>query len=190
MNPSISAAQVRDYSELYKLGGRKFYGRAGEFRAAQPRKSVLYAKVAGAKTLLDVGCGRGWMLDYAESLGLNAYGLEIVPELCKDPRVRPMKSAESLPVNAQYDIVTCLDVLEHLAPEQVDDAIEELHRVSERFIVLSIPHWPCPWNGIETHLSVHPRSWWEKKLARSGKHLTNKYDDRYRMSHILIESGS
>lgn len=177
--------QRRTYNSLYSLDPR--YGRAGAFRTTRPIQSIRECFATGSRTLLDVACGRGWFLQAAKEIGYTtAHGYEIVPRLCNGSEVFLIDTIESLPtLDSSYDVVSCLDVLEHLYPEQVDAAIAELIRVARSYLILSIPHWACPWNGVETHLTVREPAWWESKLPDTG--VVNHFDARWNMSHFLVQ---
>lgn len=66
----------------------------------------------------------------------------------------------------QFDLVVSGDVLEHILPEQADDVVSELVRVSKRHIVISIS---LKSHGNERlHTLLRPRHWWEAKFQKHG----------------------
>lgn len=66
------------------------------------------------------------------------------------------------------EMVACIDVLEHIEPECLDDVLNDLKRVTKRiglFSVSTIPaekHLP---DGRNAHLIQEPPEWWLPKLT-------------------------
>lgn len=87
-----------------------------------------------AGRMLDVGCGCGAMLAAGRALGLDACGLDISPVAVEQARGRVpgadvrVGPAEELPFgDGEFDLVTCMGSLEHVAgPRQ---AVREMRRV-------------------------------------------------------------
>jgi SAM-dependent methyltransferase len=99
--------------------------------------------------VLEVGCGEGVVMGYlrARHPGLRVDGVEPDPRALATARARNPGSlllqgdACELPIGrAAYDLVLCLEVLEHL-PEP-DRALVEVRRVARRGCILSVPHEP------------------------------------------------
>jgi len=96
---------------------------------------------ADVRNVLDVGCGNGSFLN---SL-LNRYqtvGLDFTKESLKHVRTNKVYGDISeLPFGAQsFDLVTCLEVLEHLSYETFCKALEQLQRVARKYIIISVPN--------------------------------------------------
>ncbi len=112
------------------------------------RVSRLVAE-AGPRRILEAGCGEGVVMRYLMDRhpGLRVDGLELDREALDRARARNPGSlllqgdlyALGLRSRA-YDLVLCLEVLEHL-PEP-ERALAELRRVSRARVILSVPHEP------------------------------------------------
>lgn len=71
---------------------------------------------------LDVGCGDGLLanklskkVDYVHGVDTSVDGLKIALEMCKEPSVRfELLDVESEDIGAEFDYMTCLNVIEHL----------------------------------------------------------------------------
>lgn len=87
--------------------------------------------------ILEVGKGNGTVSDYLKKLGYNLASVDIdpalKPEIVADVRKLPLK-------DSQYDLVMACEVLEHLPFEDFEKALEELKRVSKRYILISLPY--------------------------------------------------
>lgn len=115
------------------------------------------------KNYLDVGCGRGEMLDYAEGLGYSVQGVEAVPYLTDGSRVIKA-DAHALPfADKAFDVVAMLDVIEHLLPGDDEAACRELCRVSRGFVLLTASNKPsiCPDTGFDLHVNKRPYQEWD-----------------------------
>ena len=89
-------------------------------------------------SLLDAGCGEGELL---RRVGLPAGTRTVLLDRNPESRAQLLGSVDALPfADRSFDVVTCLEVLEHLADPRV--AAEELRRVAGRAVVLSVPFEP------------------------------------------------
>lgn len=76
------------------------------------------------KTILDLGCGNGWLVDFLIKKGYNAYGTDVTPSgIAIAKEKHPNKfflldpSATELPKefsNIHFDIILSIEVIEHL----------------------------------------------------------------------------
>ena len=103
----------------------------------------------GANSLLDAGCGEGLSI---QKLNRNAqiplvFGIDLsflAIQLAKKINTQSafiQSSVLNLPFkNESFNVVICLEVLEHL--EKPEQSLREILRVSDRFILLSVPNEP------------------------------------------------
>jgi 2-polyprenyl-3-methyl-5-hydroxy-6-metoxy-1,4-benzoquinol methylase len=132
----------------------------------------VVANHCGTGSVLDIGCGEGFLVGEFLKLGINAQGVDVSKIVIQRASKRfhdrfRHASVLNLPFeNESYDTVVSTDCLEHLTPEDVTLALKELHRVSRRFLVLQVAtvqdrdeHW---------HLTVEERAWWEAKCFEAG----------------------
>jgi len=69
-------------------------------------------------SLLDVGCGRGEVINMARALNLKpVMGVEVVPYLCDDKHIVQGEVTDLPFLKGEFDNVTFYDVMEHLPPE-------------------------------------------------------------------------
>ncbi len=117
------------------------------------------------RSLVDVGCGRSEIVRAAVSIGFwPVRGVECIDGLCGG--IIDKGEITSLPYkDSQFDVVTCLDVMEHLPPDDTKRALKELWRVSRKVILVSISNEESKLEGVGV-LHVNRRSYdeWDSLL--------------------------
>ena len=107
------------------------------------------AKNLNATTVLDVGCGEGFTLLRLknENIGQKLSGIDnneqAIAYANKNYPELEIKKGDvyKLPYkDNSFDLVLCMEVLEHLDKPLV--ALEELKRVSKKYVLLSVPNEP------------------------------------------------
>ena len=110
---------------------------------------ALYKLTESVDTYIEVGCGEGYvtrsLLDFKKPT--TAKAIDIDPKEVKDAKellpdctvnVGSIYSVEAR--DNSFDLVVCCEVLEHL--ERPEDALAELHRISNDYVLLSVPREP------------------------------------------------
>jgi len=124
--------------------------------------------------ILDVGCGEGFVLSYLNSIKKieKASAIDVDPDEVKDAKQNlPFcnvleASAYTLPFkDKEFDLVICSEVMEHL--EYPEKAINEIQRVSNKYILLSVPNEP-----IWRILNMARLKYWNN-LGNTPGHLNN-----------------
>lgn len=111
-----------------------------------------------ARTLLDVGCGRGYFLGrVAEARAdLELVGCDVVDKL-SDPAIRLVSgNVERLPFeDNSFDVVTCSHTLEHILDPSA--AIRELKRVARRVLFVAVPCQRYYFYTLDEHVNFYPQ---------------------------------
>ncbi|MEM2211638.1 MAG: class I SAM-dependent methyltransferase [Nitrososphaerales archaeon] len=89
------------------------------------------------KKILEVGIGNKTASNYLKQRGLNVTTCDIdkrkEPDCVADIRQLPFK-------DNSFDAIMAYEVLEHLPWDNIDQVLEELKRVTKRYVVISIPY--------------------------------------------------
>lgn len=160
-NPLPREMQQHTYSIMYEVEGKHWWF-AG-------RRRIIAEFVAGVcrdigklrPRILDVGCGTGANLQMLSQFGA-AEGVDVSTEALDFCRARGLAkvkqgAAESLPFeDASFDLVTGLDVVEHLDDDIA--GLSEMRRVlrPDGRAVLFVPAFMFLW-GVQDDVSNHRR---------------------------------
>jgi len=98
-----------------------------------------------ARTILDVGCGNGILVNYLSQLHRSQF-----ERICATDRSKTSleyvktekyeSDITKLPFkDNEFDLVTCLEVIEHLPQEVYAAALKELQRVASKYLIISVP---------------------------------------------------
>jgi len=111
-----------------------------------------------AEQSLDVGCARGYLVEALRELGVHARGCDVstyaVAHAAPGARdfVEVGDLASGLPYeDGQFDLVTTLEILEHLDPAEVPGALAELRRVCRGVVYATIPSFGANDSGPHGH---------------------------------------
>lgn len=150
-------------------GWERFFGNCAE----------RISKEICPKKTLDVGCAKGFLVEAFRDRGVEAYGIDISEYAISEVRddVTPFCQVKSvlLPIEEKYDLITCIEVLEHLESQDIATAIKNMCEASDDIIFSSTPF---DYNE-ESHISVHTPDYWVEQFAYNGFFHDVKYDCSY-----------
>lgn len=133
------------YDPLERMGlsGYERYGR--DTSNADVAAYVVWRFFAPERTL-DVGCALGFVVEALVELGVDARGFEYSEWAVEHPapgaagRLQWANMCGTLPCKPRsFDVVTALETLEHLTPEDVPAAVRNLARATRSYVVATIP---------------------------------------------------
>jgi GT2 family glycosyltransferase/SAM-dependent methyltransferase len=134
------------------------------------------------RRVLDAGCAIGFLVEELRNRGVDAFGFDIssyaISQVPAD--LRPYVCVGSildpdLLLNQHFDLVVCIEVVEHLQPHETDAAIANLCRWGDAVLFSSSPE-----DFTErTHHNVQRPGYWARKFADNGFALDANYDATY-----------
>tara|TARA_R100000005_G_C4979981_1_gene190021 strand:- start:774 stop:1502 length:729 start_codon:yes stop_codon:yes gene_type:complete len=124
-----------------------------------------------AKSVFDYGCGKQYLREYFEDMGIEYTGY--------DPAI---EKYSTLDLSKQYDLVISIDVMEHVEVEYQETILEDMSKLSKGFILITIS--PC-WakkvlsDGRNAHICQAGPSYWLPKICKYSEpiHLANCLED-------------
>jgi 2-polyprenyl-3-methyl-5-hydroxy-6-metoxy-1,4-benzoquinol methylase len=145
---TVTSGEGRDYHEQYEQGA--FLQALRQTRIRQARRILSHVRRygAGARAILDYGCGRGWFLDEAAAAGFTVAGADTSALAVKLLAARGtpavlLPSAPTAPLPElpfAPDVLSLLDVVEHFAPEDVIPALRRIvAAVRPNVVVIKVP---------------------------------------------------
>lgn len=114
-------------------------------------------RVGKCSSLSDYGAGK---CNLRHALGSAADGIAYQPYDPVFPEYGEAKRA---------DLVTCIDVLEHIEPDCLDAVLDELASITGRLALLTVHTGPAKKqlsDGRNAHLTQQPAEWWLEHLRR------------------------
>ncbi len=173
--PAVSAELYDDEYYLTRCAGSSEWADSGGTHAAGLYAGILErAELRAGETLLDIGTGRGELLALAAERGAaRAVSVEYSPAAVRLANrtlaVHGVSSnsevlladARRIPLDDQsIDLVTMLDVVEHLSPAELFQSLREAHRLLRpggRVLIHTMPNRDIYDVTYRLQRALHPR---------------------------------
>ncbi|MBY0337375.1 MAG: methyltransferase domain-containing protein [Acetobacteraceae bacterium] len=181
--------RASDYDEAYYLShcGPIPYTRE------RPEWGEFFGKVADEiarllrpRTMFDAGCAHGFLVEAAWRRGIRTWGRDIsefaVSQVRRDLRDYVTAGSITESLGGPYDLVTCIEVLEHMPEEESLRAIAAMASAAPRILFSSSPiDFDEP-----THINVKPPRWWLERFAEAGFAPVPEVDARFLTPHAFV----
>ncbi|NIM48555.1 MAG: methyltransferase domain-containing protein, partial [Gemmatimonadales bacterium] len=107
-------------------------------------------------TYLDLGSGTGAMVDFARRIGVDAMGVDMIARSPPDTRADLSKP---LDLGRQYDLVTCIEVAEHIRERDVGVFCNNVsgHVRANGYLVFTAAG---PGQAGDGHVHLKPAPYW------------------------------
>lgn len=167
--PATEAAPpTATYDEAYYATYESPYEQSPQWMALFHHFADRIVGVLNPTSVLDAGCALGLLVQTLRQRGVEAYGIDISEYAIAhvDPSVAEYCRVATLTetLEDRYDLITCIEVIEHLPADEAEVAIANLCSATDRVLLSSTP------SGYEepTHLNVQPPEYWTALFARHG----------------------
>src|SRR5271157_4648466 len=138
------------------------------------------------RTVLDAGCAKGFLVEAFWERGVQAYGIDIseyaIGEVRRDIQPYCRQASLTKPIEGRFDLVTCIEVLEHLPEEDARQAIRNLTSVTDTILFSSTPTELTE----PTHVNVRPTISWLQLFAANGFAPDLVYDATFITPHAFL----
>ena len=154
------------YRETYRLESR-YWWHVNRRRLVEQEIKKVFGGKQKIKILV-AGCGTGILMSDLQKFYSNVFGVDDSPlalQFCRKRGLRSVRRGnleKRLPYPSDsFDVITCLDVIEHL--DQDSRALAELHRILRPggYIFLTVPAYQFLWTN-------HDEILWHKRRYRRG----------------------
>lgn len=150
----------------------EYYGRHIEPSAAAASEVMAPSIIAdlAPRTLVDVGCGSGALLESIRKRGCAVFGLEYAEgglAFCRKRNLDVQKfdlEHDTFPPDRTFDVAVSMEVAEHL-PERCADRFTDLLVLLSSVVVFTAAH---PGQGGTDHVNEQPASYWIQKFSSRG----------------------
>jgi len=142
-----------------------------ETKSAKIMSETIYS-ILKPKTFIDVGCGPGHFANEFKKLGkdkisvtatdFSNYSKEFI-----DPSVKFMLKDLRVPfnLNKKYDVVLCLEVIEHIDKKYEDTLCKNLIDLTKKYLIITAA--PPGQFGLN-HVNCKPLDYWKTKFIELG----------------------
>lgn len=167
--PSTPDVTAPTYDEQYYASyGGVNYAESTEFAALFHHFADRVVATLNPTKTLDAGCAIGRFVEALRARGVEAYGFDVSDYAIgqADPSIGEYvwvgSLTEALPDT--YDLITCIEVIEHLPAAEAPVAVANLCAATDRILLSSTPYeYEEP-----THLNVQPPEYWSALFAAEG----------------------
>ena len=146
------------------------------------------------KNILDIGCGLGNTVKEFRSRGIEASGLEGSELAIRRSEVADFIQQANLnfplDLKRKFDLVWCVEVLEHIHPKYVQNIVGTICRHGDTLLISAAP---LGQHG-ELHFNEQPQEYWIEKFQKQGFSLDReqtstfqKIDEEFSQSVMIFK---
>ena len=193
MTETLTPGAEADPDAMY--GAEYYHSHCGDVPYAQdfPQWLEFYGKIADEivrsftpTRVYDAGCAIGFLVAALWDRNVEAHGRDISAYAISQVRadVREYCDVGSIadPVTGTFDLVLCIEVLEHMPEQEAIAAIRTMCATAPRVLFSSTP------SDLDepTHVNVRPTLYWLRQFAAVGFAPAVSYDASYVCPHAML----
>ncbi len=169
VDPQPDATELQ---HLYPVRHQQMDPARYEIRDGHRRaKNILRLKRTGTASILDIGCGKGMLLNYLQAAGWKTCGLELSENSAATARRMGVQvytvSLDKAPLDAAgYDVISLFHVLEHLPDPGRTLELLKPHFKPGGILVIEVP------NAGSWHFRLLGPHWFHYDAPRHLYHFT------------------
>jgi cellulose synthase/poly-beta-1,6-N-acetylglucosamine synthase-like glycosyltransferase/glycosyltransferase involved in cell wall biosynthesis len=139
------------------------------------------------KRVFDAGCAWGFLVEALSDRGVEAFGVDVsayaIANVRRDIQAHCSVASLTEPIKGgPYDLLTCIEVLEHMPAGEAHQAIHGMTQVTETILFSSTPEdFDEP-----THVNVHSVVYWLKLFAEFQFYPDLLFDASFVAPHAFL----
>ena len=156
----------------------------------------VFGRIAGQisrsftpRRVFDAGCGNGFLVESLWDLGIEAHGRDpsaaAVASIREDVRGFCTVGSLGEPIAERYDLIVCLDAVEHLPEQEAVRAIAAMADAAGRVLFSSAPA-----GSTCTAAFARPTAFWLSRWAEAGFAPNAEHDASYVAPHAFVVERS
>lgn len=153
---------------------------AGVDAESRPLYDLLVERLAAIwapRSVVDVGCGSGYMLDRFAERGVDVQGIEgsraAIRMAGAENRIVRANLERGVPLLGSFDLCLCIEVAEHLRARAADGLVDGLTSLSDVVVFTAAQ----PGQRGRAHLNLRPKSYWQELFASRGFERSPREDE-------------
>ncbi len=181
----------KNYFDNYNTGeGKVNYRDSSSIKAFLASVADRIVSELHPRTVLDAGCATGHLVAALRDRGVEAYGIDISEYAISQVRedIQPFCAVCSLTEHLpdffpeHFDLVTSIEVLEHLRADDGEKAVRNLTALTDQVLFSSSP------DDFEepTHINVQQREYWARIFAECGFYDNLLYRPFYLTGYAVL----
>jgi len=112
------------------------------------------------ENVIDVGCAQGFLVEPIYDKGVEIHGIEVSEEVVQfiPPKLRSnIKIADFSEASGDYDLVSCVEVAEHIKPSRSKELVDKLCDLSRQYIFFTAAP---PGQEGHGHINCRTHNYW------------------------------
>jgi SAM-dependent methyltransferase len=194
--PDVPAAPLQAGEDLGKLYDEEYY-RTGcgsvPYARSEPYWGTFFGMIAEElirglqpKRVLDAGCALGFLVEAFWDRGIEAWGIDISPyaisQVRRDLQAYCQVGSIADSIEGHYDLITCIEVLEHMPEAQATRALENMTGATDTIVFSSTPYDV----DEQTHFNVRPIISWLHLFREHGFAPDLGFDVNFVCDHAIL----
>lgn len=164
----------------------------------QEKTAKLLTETLGAKSVLDIGCGTGALIEVLLNQGVVAMGVDSNPYnkeffVRRNPKFGPMfiqGNAQDFRPGEYFDAVVSIETFEHMPDEVCTQVLYNVWDKCKWFLFTSTPYHSTPdFDRQWGHINVKPTEHWIKFFEERGFKLFQRLDWPTKWAVLFISTN-
>src|SRR5512139_1330812 len=180
----------------YDAAYHDFYGGVGPYRGEGTAWPDFFGRVADQiirrlrpRNTLEIGCAMGFLVEALRDRGVESHGVDVSEWAVSQVRsdIKPhcaVKNVVHMKADgARYDLIICMEVLEHLAPRECEKAVGLMCELGDEVLFSSSPDADHP---DPTHKNVQQPPYWVDLCSERGFEHRAETDVTFVAQHAML----